>query len=171
MLTSSILLIFCPSSCNETFKTHKALPAFTKITHNYEKCGANITERHPISVKGHHSLGPQDRNTLAFPHSRTQLMLIAFKSCPPCFWTVSSTCRTVHAPPWRAFEHIPGLVKSQMPQDDTGARLTYCITPTVCSLQRRPGISYMWGISWSLQVQEVTFYPQICCNHCVFVCV
>lgn len=38
-----------------------------KVTRNYHECSANITERHPVSVKGYHSLGSHRTNTLAFP--------------------------------------------------------------------------------------------------------
>lgn len=112
-----------------------------KVTRNYHKCSANITERHPVFVKGYHSLGPHRRNPLAFPPPRTQLMVIALKPCPHCFWTISPTYSTAHAPPSRAVVHIPGLVKSQMSRVPA-----WHISSPVCSLQRQrgvPGISYM----------------------------
>lgn len=139
-----------------------------KANWSFHKCSVNIIDRDPVSFKGHHSLGPHCRNPLAFPPPRTQLMVIALKACPHSYWATSPTYLLHHQGRSCTFQ------AEWMPRWHRMARVPVSHnSPPVRWLQsqrRVPSICYMWGISWFLQVQKVTFHLLIWC-FIVCVCV
>lgn len=168
----NVKFIYQSGACIETFNTtqfrvisrHNPL---LKVSHNYHKCNANTTERHPVPVKGYYSLGSHHSNTLVFPPPQgRRLIVIAFKPCPRCFWTLSPTYIAIHAPLSTAVAHIPGLVKSQMAQVPVSHT-----HPTVCSLQRSVGrrtFHTCWVLAGPYRCYRSPFLFWIYHMHCVW---